>query len=144
MGSGPQCKTVTGELTTDFGGARISGRARGGPPHRISGCLVDAHKTLLSLSKCTPLGRWLAQQRWRLTKGGGYMVLEDSTLSHKIRSSIDKEIAKPRSGVVESYEKNGVYNFFVEMRWQDQTLRCSKMGTGTHTRLIRCAKLEHS
>ena len=50
VGSGAQFKTATGGLTTDFGGARISGRVHGGPPHRIIGCLVDVHKTLLSLS----------------------------------------------------------------------------------------------
>ena len=91
-----QCKTATGELTTDHGCARISGHTHGGQLYRISGRLVDVHKTLMSLSKCTRMGH----NGWH-TKGGGYLVPEDSTLSHKIKNFNDKEGGKPRSGVVE-------------------------------------------
>ena len=74
VGNGAQCKTTTGELTTDDGGARISGRVNGGPLCLISVRLVDAHKTLMSLSKCARLGH----TGW-LSTGGGHLVLEDRT-----------------------------------------------------------------
>ena len=58
---------------------------------------------------------------------------------------MDKEVGKPRSGVVEFYEENGVYNFEVEMQVENLMLRLSRtMGTGAKARLIRGAKLEHS
>ena len=58
---------------------------------------------------------------------------------------MDKEVGKPRSGVVEFYEENGVYNFEVEMQVENLMLRLSRtMGTGAKARLIRGATLEHS
>ena len=85
VGNGEQYKTATGELTPDYGGIRISGRVDGGSLHRLTGRLADVHKTIVSASRCTSLGRgWLM-------KGGGYLISDDSAISHKIKKMIQKE-----------------------------------------------------
>ena len=47
------------------------------------------HKTLASASKCANVG----QNGW-VTKGGGYLIPEDSALSHNIKKLIEKETLK--------------------------------------------------
>ena len=51
-----------------------------------------------------------------LTKDGGYLILDNRILRHKIKKLIDKEVGKPQNNVTELYEENGVYNFYVEIK----------------------------
>ena len=51
-----------------------------------------------------------------LTKDGGYLILDNRALRHKIEKLIDKEVGKPQNKVTELYEENGVYNFSVEFK----------------------------
>ena len=130
VSNGAQYKSETGELTTDCGGARILRRERGGQLHRISGCLVDVHKTLVSASKCAGLGR----DGW-LIKGGGYSIPDHSALSHTIKQMIDKDVGKPRNNVIIVRGGTVSKTSTSRCRWQDQCARA---------RLIRGATLEHS
>ena len=97
---GVQYKMATGEVTTDYDGARISGRGNGGPLHRIIGGLVDVHNTLVS-SKCAGLVR---------------TIPDNSALSHKMKKMINKEDGKPRNKVIAQYKESSVYNLFTEMK----------------------------
>ena len=111
VGNGAQYKTATGELTPDHGGVRIAGRVDGRRIHRLTGRLADVHKTLVSASKCAHLGR----NGW-LTKGGGYLIPDDSALSHKIKNMIQKEADRKNNELVKLYEDHGVYNMYLEMK----------------------------
>ena len=99
-------QTATGELATDHGGARISGRLNGGPLawstwRRVwCGCQKNASFGL---------------KGW-VTKGGRYLIPKDSALTHKIRKMIDKEVGTSQSNVIELYEERCVYNFYIEMK----------------------------
>jgi hypothetical protein len=111
VSNGMQYKTATGELTPDQGGVRISGRVNGGPVQRVSGRLTDVHKVLMSASKCAGLGR-----NGFLTKGGGYLIPDDSALSHKIKKMIRKEAMKQDNKLIKLYEEDGVCNLYLQMK----------------------------
>ena len=49
-------------------------------------------------------------------KDGGYLIPDDSALSHKIKKMINKELMKQSHKLIKLYEENGVYNFYMEMK----------------------------
>ena len=51
-----------------------------------------------------------------VTKGGRYLIPNDSALAHKIRKMIDKEVGTSQSNVIELYEERCVYNFYIQMK----------------------------
>ena len=109
-GNGDKFTTASGELVEDQGGLRIQAVDENGRMARISGRIAKVHKILCSASRCAQAGK----NGW-VTDGGGYLIPDDSALSHKIKKLIDVEAAKPYNQLIPVYQENGVYNFYVKM-----------------------------
>ncbi len=77
---------------------------------RITGRLAEVHKSLASAARCASHGR----NGW-IEKDGGYLVPDNSALSHKIKKMIAKEAAKADHAMVPLYQEAGVYNFYLEV-----------------------------
>ena len=90
--------TATGELATDHGGARISGRLNGGPL-----AWSTWRRVWCGCQKNASFGR----NGW-VTKGGRYLIPNDSALTHMIRKMIDKEGGTSQCNVIELYEERCV------------------------------------
>lgn len=96
-----------------------------GRPVRIQGRLAEVHKTLCSASKCAKACR----DGW-ITNGGGYLIPDDSALSHKIKKLIDAEASKPGNQVIPMYQENGVYNFYLNVGSEIEGSKVEAMAAG--------------
>ena len=109
-GNGDQYTTATGELVQDRGGLRVVAQDENGRMTRIQGRIAKLRKILCSGSKCAQAG----QNGW-ITNGGGYLIPDNSALSHKIKKLIDAEAAKSNHELIPLYLENGVYNFYIKV-----------------------------
>ena len=109
QGNGCKYKTATGELTEDQGALRITGEDEGRSLRRLTGRLTDVHKPLVSASSCASHG----QNGW-VSKGGGWLIPENSATSWKIQKILAKDAAKKAHKMIPLYEERGVYNFYVK------------------------------
>ena len=105
-----QYRTASNELVGDQGGYRVTGQAENGCANRVTGRLANVHKVLVSASRCATHGR----NGW-VTQDGGYLIPDDSPLSHKIKKMIHKEASKQQTSLIPMYLENGVYNFYLEV-----------------------------
>ena len=78
---------------------------------RLTGRVSEVHKTLVSASRSASY----AQNGW-ITKGGGWLVPDDSAASHKIKKVLESEAQKANHKMVPLYEEKGVYNFYFKAR----------------------------
>ena len=74
--------------------------------------MVDVEESLVWVSKKkASFGR----NGW-VTKGGRYLIPNDSALTHKIRKMIDKEVGTSQCNVIELYAERCVHNFYIQMK----------------------------
>ena len=103
-------KTAGGQLVPDLGGVKLTAEDENGQLRRVQGRVSEVHKSLISASKSAQMG----QNGW-LTKGGGWLVPENSRASEKIHKILQEESEKEGNKMIPLYEERGVYNFYLKM-----------------------------
>ena len=108
-GNGRSYRTATGELIQDEGKVRATGLDENGNISRVTGRVAGVHKVLVSASRSASFGR----NGW-ITRGGGYLIPDDSKCSRLIKKIVERESQKDPT-FVKLYEENGVYNFYLKV-----------------------------
>ena len=104
-------KTAGGQLVPDLGGVKLTAEDENGQLRRVRGRVSEVHKSLISASKSAQMG----QNGW-LTKGGGWLVPDDSRASERIHKILQEESEKMDHKMIPLYEERGVYNFYLKMQ----------------------------
>ena len=91
----------------DLGGVQLTAEDENGQLRKVNGGISEVRKSLISASKSAELG----QNGW-LTKGGGWIVPEDSEAPRQIHKILEQESRKRDSKMIPLYEERGVYNFY--------------------------------
>ena len=110
VGNGQCYRSATGELIEDEGGLKVTAETERGDMARVSGRVASVHKPLVSAAKSAGFG----QNGW-ITKHGGWLIPDNSAISHKIKKLLDKEAAKQNHSMIPLYEELGVYNFYLKV-----------------------------
>ena len=111
LSSNGRCyKTASGDLIQDAGAIKFSGEDENGNKRGVKGRLMDVHTPLVSASEAAKAG----QNAW-LTKGGGWLIPQNSRVSKKIEHLLSLEAARNSHQMLPVYEDQGVYNFYMQM-----------------------------
>ena len=122
-GNGDTYKTASGEEVGDYGGLRVTAPTESGRMGRVTGRVADVHKILVAASKAANFG----QNGW-ITRGGGWLIPDDSALSWKIKKLIEKEAQKEKHDMIKLYEERGVYNFYMQTGAQGSKVEAVREG----------------
>ena len=118
-GNGIVSKTASGELVPSQGIGTFEGFDESGDKCRVKGSMADAHKPLISASKCLGFGRIAV-----LDVNGGSLIPQGSKIGKAVQEILEKASAAEQRKWIPVYQEQGVYNFYLRKPGYKPTKEC--------------------
>jgi hypothetical protein len=108
--NGKKYRSACGQSIPDLGGVRITGEGEDGWPRALSTRVADVHKPLISASSTAGhLNAWISK------KGqGGFLIPAAGKTAKKIQRMLDNAALDPAESIMQLYEEQGTYNFYLD------------------------------